>query len=70
MKKDDARQQVLSEWRRWASAAGKDKATGQDGFAFYFDLQRTHSHLLNFRDSGDRWQTVHAWLLAARLVSD
>ena len=70
--KDDARRLVLAKWRSWApaNAKGKPKPTGMDGLMFFSDLQRNDSHLLSFKDRGDKWQTVHGWLLRDRLVSD
>ena len=36
-----------------------------------FEFQRQErSHLLSFKAAGDKWQTVHYWLLQARLVHD
>ena len=72
MTKDDARRLILAKWPSWAAAnaKGKSKPNGMDGLMFFADLQRNDYHLLNFRDRGDKWQTVHSWLLSARLVSD
>jgi hypothetical protein len=72
MTKDDARRQILAEWRTWAPnhARAAPKPNGMDGLMFFADLQRTNSHLLNFKDRGDKWQTVHGWLLRDGLVSD
>lgn len=71
MRKEDARGLIISEWRRWKQANAPDKhATGTDGFVFFGFLQREKPALLAFRSGGDKWQTVHGWLLRAGLVSD
>jgi hypothetical protein len=72
MTKDDARRLILAKWPSWAAAnaTGKSKPNGMNGLMFFSDLQRNDGHLLNFRDRGDKWQTVHGWLLRAGLVSD
>ena len=71
MKKDEAQQRILAEWPSWAKVNAKHSPpNGTDGLMFFCDLQRNNEHLLSFRDRGDRWQTVHGWLLRARLVSD
>lgn len=54
----------------WAATNAKGKPNGTDGLIFFAGLQRNDSHLLNFRDRGDKWQTVHGRLLRANLVSD
>jgi hypothetical protein len=33
-----------------------------DGLIFLGCLRRQRPHLLEFKTSGDRWQTVHGWL--------
>jgi hypothetical protein len=69
--KDEARRRVLSEWRPWATTnAKRNPPNGMDGLMFFSDLQRNKPHLLSFRDRGDKWQTIHGWLLRDRLVSD
>jgi hypothetical protein len=71
MKKDDARRLIISEWHTWRQARIPDReANGNDGLVFFGFLQHESPGLLGFRDSGDKWQTVHAWLLRAGLVSD
>jgi hypothetical protein len=72
MTKDDARRLILAKWPSWAAAnvKGKSKPNGMDGLMFFSDLQRNYGHLFNFKDRGDKWQTVHGWLLRAGLVSD
>ena len=71
MKKEDARGLIISEWRRWKQAQIPSKnATGTDGLLFFTYLQREKPALLDFRSSGDPWQTVHGWLLRSGFVSD
>ncbi len=53
---DERQNQAYSEWHGW--------------LMFFADLQRNDGDLLNFRDRGDKWQTVHSWLLSAGLVAD
>ena len=70
--KDNARRLILAKWPFWAAAnaESKPKPNGMDGLMFFADLQRNDSDFLNFRNRGDKWQTVHGWLLRAGLVSD
>jgi hypothetical protein len=69
--KDEARRMVLAEWRPWATTNVKrSPPNGMDGLMFFAHLQNHHPDLLRFRDRGDRWQTVHGWLLRDRLVAD
>jgi hypothetical protein len=71
MKRDDARRLIISEWHQWRQARiPETEANGTEGFVFFRFLQRERPGLLNFRDSGDKWQTIHAWLLRDGLVSD
>ena len=72
MKVADAERQVVAEWYRWsASHLPKDRnPKGTDGLSFFAYLQTNCRDLLDFRCSGDKWQTVHGWLLLRRLVSD
>jgi hypothetical protein len=72
MTKDDARRLVLSEWDQWSTQncpAGR-RPSGTDGMLFFTYLEKERPHTLSFRDSGDRWQTVHGWLLRAGKVAD
>lgn len=66
----DAKSRILSAWRTWVTENDIHNPTGREAMAFYSYLRNQHDHLLNFRDRGDKWQTVHSWLLSARLVSD
>ena len=68
--KDGARRRVLQDWQSLAAANAKPKPDGMDGLMFFADVHRNNPRVLEFRDRGDKWQTVHAWLLHARLVSD
>ena len=69
--KEESRREVLRAWRDWATTNVKrTPPNGMDGLMFFSDLQRHRPHLLTFRDRGDKWQTVHGWLLRDRLVSD
>jgi len=61
MKKDEAKRLVLREWDDWAAknVPPGQKARGTDGLIFFGYLQKQRPHLLEFKTSGDRWQTVH-----------
>ena len=61
---------VCAEFQKWCARKNLDSPTGNDGFLFYLEHEKMNSALLNFDCNGDRWQTVHAWLLGAKLVSD
>jgi hypothetical protein len=61
MKKEEARQAVLSEYDRWAKKHPND-ARMMGGFLFFRYLQKERSDLLDFRQVGDKWQIVHGWL--------
>ena len=71
MTKDEgnpAQQTVIEAWNPWA-LRHPIKATGSDGMLFFDYLQEERSDLLlDFKSSGDKWLTIHAWLLAARKV--
>jgi len=70
MTQDEAKRRIVSEFRSWARAQNKPAPNGTDGFIFFGYLQQERPHLLAFGSSGDKWQTVHGWLLRASLVSD
>jgi hypothetical protein len=66
MMKNDAQVAVKDEFRRWAASEKLQlPTTGNEAFRFYLNLESKHSRLLSFRSSGDRWQTVHSWLIRA-----
>lgn len=65
--------QVVAAFIDWKESRGyrpDEVLHGDDAFLFYFGLESSRSPLIDFRDTGDKWQTVHAWLLRRRLVSD
>jgi hypothetical protein len=73
MKKDDAQRSIILEWDGWAASnlVPGVRITVADGLAFFGYLQKHRPKLLNFRNrSGDKWQTVHGWLLRARKVKN
>lgn len=72
MKNEDARVEIVGEFRRWWAdrEADQGQATGNDGMVFLGYLRKEKPHLLDFKASGDKWQIVHGWLLRADLVSD
>jgi hypothetical protein len=70
MKQDDAKRRIIVEWRSWAASNNIINANGNHGYKFLWFVKKEHNDLLEFRASGDKWQTVHSWLLSARLVSD
>jgi hypothetical protein len=68
MTQEEARPQIVREWKRWKlSHAGRD---GTAMFIFFGTLQREQPHLLTFRYSGDKWQRVHGWLMNHEGTSD
>jgi len=58
MKRKDAEFEAKKLWINWVGA--KNKYGKHFGVTFYGWLQRNHPHLLNFKVSGDRYQTVSA----------
>ena len=72
MTKIEAERAIVQEWRRWVAEhpPSEDHATGRDALVFFGYVQQHKPELLSFRGSGDKWQTVHAWLLRAGLVAD
>ena len=70
MRKSKAKPMICGAFRDWCHAKGKTDPDGNDGLAFYCDLDAARSPLLSFQNSGDKWQPVHVWLLSERLVSD
>ena len=67
-----ARREILAEFKKWWANQNlpRESASVNDGFAFYGYLLRERPELLDFRDAGDKWQTVRVWLRRARLVTD
>lgn len=59
--KDEAKSQVIQEWRAWSKQRGSFTST--DMFLFFGWVQQNKPHLLMFRSDGDKWQVVHGWLL-------
>jgi hypothetical protein len=68
--KEDAKTRILSEWRSWCESVEDGRRNARDGLLFFAFLQRERSHLLQFRDHGDKWQTIHGWLKNAGFVMD
>jgi hypothetical protein len=67
MVRDDnpAKVAIIQEWDAWS----KTHADSTGGLLFFQHLQhRRPDLLLDFKTPGDKWQTVHAWLLSARRV--
>jgi hypothetical protein len=67
MVRDDnpAKVAIVQEWDVWS----KTHADNNGGLLFFQYLQdRRPDLLLDFKTPGDKWQTVHAWLLSARRV--
>jgi len=61
MKKEEARQAVLSAYDSWAKKY-PNQASMMGGFLFFRYLQAERSDLLDFRAAGNKWPIVHAWL--------
>jgi hypothetical protein len=72
MKRDDAQQSIILEWDIWAAInlVPGVQTTGADGLIFFGYLQKHRPGLLNFRNRGDKWHTVHGWLFRARKVKN
>ena len=71
MRQAEAERLILNEWDRWWRERGETRAaTGNDGFMFYLELEKKNDPALDFTCRGDKWQTVHGWLLNARKVID
>jgi hypothetical protein len=67
--RDEARTAILNEWNSWVKAEDVQNPTGTDALLFYQFLVLERDHLLQFKESGDKWQTVHGWLRSAKLIS-
>jgi hypothetical protein len=65
-----AKPAILVEWREWAADRNMVNPHGFDALMFFEFLRQERSYLLSFKEAGDKWQTVHCWLLQARLVRD
>jgi hypothetical protein len=61
IKKEEARQAVLSEYDSWAKKHPY-QASMMGGFLFFRYLQEERSDLLDFRAVGSKWPIVHGWL--------
>ena len=71
MKKDEARQHILRLFDWWVDQnCSKKPPSGTDAFGYFAWLETERPDLLNFRNWGDKWQTVHGWLLRAGKVAD
>jgi hypothetical protein len=64
-----ARRAIIEEWDAWA-LRNPDDAKRLDGMTvFFIHLKRNRPDLLlDFKNQGDKWQMVHAWLLRARRI--
>ena len=71
MKQSEAKLLVRSEWSRWLKQHPEITArNGNHALVFYNHLVNTNSPASRFRCRGDKWQTVHGWLLEMGLVKD
>jgi hypothetical protein len=61
---------VIHEWDNWAALHPDDLNSPSAGMFFFTHLQKEKPELLSFRSSGDKWQTVHGWLLREARVKD
>jgi len=69
MKKEEARQAVLSEYDRWAKKHPND-ASIMGGFLFFRYLQNDRSDLLDFRANGESGKSFTAGFVnGVRLTS-
>jgi hypothetical protein len=71
VKQSEAKPTVLRLFREWAEANGKSipHTAAEGGFVFFTWLRANHPEALDFRATGDPWQTVHIWLRKAGLVT-
>lgn len=58
--KANARTEVQRMWRLWDGDKSNEAASK---LIFFGWLRKHRPFFLTFRDSGDRWQTVHCWLI-------
>ena len=64
-----AQRAVIEEWNAWAKKH-PDRTRIAGGILFFNYLQKKRPDLLlDFRSSGDKWQTIHSWLLSERKVT-
>jgi len=69
-KQDSAKRAALREWDAWALVHAKGvRHDGHHAMLFFQYLQRERSDLLP-AGNGDKWQTVHGWLLQDGKVSN
>ena len=69
----EASQAIVREWDHWIRTqplAGK--ACARDARRFFLEIKaRREPTLLDFRSGADdKWQIVHQWLMAERLISN
>ena len=71
IKQSEAKNIIYSEWKLWCREHSNiTEPNGNDAFSFYLSLEQRKSRALAFRNRGDKWQTIHAWLRERRLVKD
>jgi len=71
MRQSEAKLLVRSEWSLWLRQHPEITApNGNHSFAFYSHLVKTNALALRFHCRGDKWQTVHGWLLEMGMVTD
>jgi hypothetical protein len=64
------KQAIIHEWDNWAALHPDDLKSPSAGMLFFTHLQEKKPELLNLRPPGDKWQTVHGWLLREGRVTD
>lgn len=57
MKKEEAKEQIKSEFRDWWKSNRES-----DGYDFYQYLQKNGGHLLEFKCAGDPYQRINGWV--------
>lgn len=60
MKQEEAKTLIRNEYIVWKK--NKDKINDNSKFEFFNYLQTHKEYLLNFKCSGDKWQTVNSML--------
>jgi hypothetical protein len=64
-----AQRAVIEEWNAWAKKH-PDRTRIAGGILFFNYLRKKRPDLLlDFRSTGDKWQTIHSWLLSERKVT-
>lgn len=61
---------IIHEWDNWAALHPDDLKNSSASMLFFTHLQEKKPELLNLRSPGDKWETVHGWLLREGRVKE